>query len=56
MRDEIQATLYEDEIRAANEDNLRVTNPYLWQQIQESNVTKPVNSVGRKVTHILTQD
>ena len=50
MEDEKQATLYEEEIRAANEARLKVTDPYLWQQIQKSNITIGATSVGRKVT------
>ena len=50
MGDEIQATLYEDEIRVANEPNLRLTDPYLWQQLQESNNANPATSAGKKVT------
>ena len=50
MRDEIQATLYEDEIRALNDTRLKVSDPYLWQQIQESNAAHPATSIGRKVT------
>ena len=51
MEDEKQATLYEEEIRAANEARLKVTDPYLWQQIQESNAAHPATSVGKKVTY-----
>ena len=50
IRDEIQADLYEGEIRAANEANIRVTDPYLWQQLQELNVAHAATSVGKKVT------
>ena len=49
-RVEIQATLYEDEIRALNDTRLKVSDPYLWQQIQESNAAHPATSIGRKVT------
>ena len=50
MRDEITATEYEEEIRAANDARLRATEPYLWHQIQESNITNPAATVGKKVT------
>ena len=48
MRDEIQANLYEDEIRVANEANLRITDPYLWPQIQEAIIANPVTSAGKR--------
>ena len=51
MGDEIQATLYEDEIRTVGEANIRVTDPYLWQQLQECNVAHPATSAGKKVTY-----
>ena len=52
IRDEIQADLYEGEIRAANEANIRVTDPYLWQQLQEANIANPESSSGKKVTYL----